>query len=471
MNAYTILRAGSAALALVALAACSDGPGAAPTLPALPPDVVTQRPNHVPPAAMYDSVWTAAVITCNVTLPGVISCTSPQGNTPGVGGKGVHTRLVPSSAGRTGSVFQFAGRIQNLMVNRIGTADGSTDGLFAFVMAPPTVTAGSGTVSVNNADSTGHFTADGQPYFHYDTILAHAQESVNRLWKFDINGAVTSFQFKVYVMARVLPIIVFDKDDGGNRDIYRVNLDGTQLIRLTSSASIDMDPTAVGSTVVFVSYRNSNAELYRMSLLGGAQTNLTNSAAVQETAPSLSLDGTKLAYISDASGVPKLWVGPLATLSNAAPVTGTFSAGNAVENDPAWDRSNRVAFTSTRGATPDVYFYPAAGGAITSAGGSNTTTAAEVEFAFAHDGVRQAWTTDRDAGDVEVYWRSGSIVRLTNQAGIDAQPTFLSDGKLVTWKGSATPVLEWRIPGTVTQGTIDVGTGYVRNAQGVALQQ
>jgi Tol biopolymer transport system component len=470
MNAYTILRAGGAALALMALTACSDGVEQT-TLPALPPDVVTQRPNHVPPATMYDSAWSAAVITCNVTVPGIISCTSPQGNTLGTGGKGVHTRLVPSLAGTSGGVFQFAGRIQNLMVNRIGTADGpTTAGLFAFVMAPPTTTAGSGSVTVNNADSTGTFTAANQPYFHYDTILSAGEASVNRLWRFNVPASVTSFQFKVYVMAPILPIIVFDKDEGGNRDIYRVNLDGTQLVRLTSTAGIDMDPTAVGSTVVFVSYRNSNAELYRMSLLGGAQTRLTSTSA-NETAPALSLDGTRLAYINDVTGVPKLWVGPLATLSNAAPVTGDFSAGNAVENDPAWDRSTRVAFTSTRGATPDVYFYAAAGGAITSAGGSNTLTAAEVEFAFAHDGVRQAWTTDRDGGNVEVYWRAASIVRLTNQAGIDAQPTFLSDGKLVTWRGTATPVLEWRIPGTATQGTINVGTGTVRNAHGLALQQ
>jgi hypothetical protein len=468
MNAYTILRAGSA-LALAALAACSDAPGE-PTLPALPPDVVTQRPNHVPPPAMYDSVWTAAVITCNVTLPSTISCVTPQGNTVGVGGKGVHARLIPSSSGTSGGVFQFAGRIQNLMVNRIGTADGSRAGLSVFVMAPPTTTAGTGTVTVNNADSTGTFTAANQPYFHYDTILSAGEYSLNRAWKFNITGSVTSFQFRVYVMAPILPIIVFDKEEAGNRDIYRVNLDGTQLIRLTATAAIDMDPTAVGNTVVFVSYRNSNAELYRVPMLGGSHVRLTNTA-VNETAPALSLDGTRLAYVSDASGVPKLWVGPLATLSNAAPVTSEFSAGNAVENDPAWDRSNKVAFTSTRGATPDVYFYPAAGGSITSAGAANTSTAAEVEYAFAHDGVRQAWTTDRDAGDVEVYWRAASILRLTNQAGIDAQPTFLSDGKLVTWRGGATPTLQWRVPNTAAQGTINVGTGYVRNAQGQALQQ
>jgi len=472
MNSYATLRT-VAVLALAALAACSDG---APTdVIAPPPPPATDRPNHVPPPALFDSVYVEATITCNGTRSGstgTLTCSTPQSPTT-FGGKGTHVRVFTDSVQVGGGLFQFRMRFRNMLVNRMGTADGpTTDGIMAFMTTTaPTVTGGSGTMAVANEDSTGTFTAANQPYFFYDTIVASGDTTMWRRWQLNIGASVTAFQFKVYLSAPLLPVVVFDKDVGGNRDIWRVNLDGTDLVQLTTQAGTDMDPTVANGRVVWVSYRNSNAELYSMALNGGAQSRLTVTSTVNETAPALSLNGTKLAFVSDASGVSKLWIGDFTgtTLTNSAAVTGSY--GNVIENGPAWDGASRLLYTSTAGATSDLYFYTLATGAAT-LNTVSSTTAADVEPAFSHDGVRYLWATTRVSGDTEVFWRQGNTtVQQTTRSGVDSQPTFLSDFKMVWVEDGSPSVLRWGTYNPTATGTIPTGTGSPRNPYGVPLHQ
>ena len=476
MNRYATVRA-LCALGLAALAACDGGSAPTETVTPVPPDVVTERPNHVPPAALYDSVYAEATITCNATVSPTVtfSCGSPQAPAGGpwpIGGKGTHVRLINNGPGFNAGtrLFQVPIRFQNLLVNRMGTADGTTrTGIMAFVSQGPTITGGSGAaVTLLNADSTGTFTAANQRYFFYDTTLAVNQSTLTRMWQFNVPTGVTAFQFKVYISAPLLPVIVFDKEDGGNREIYRVALDGSDLTAIATYPGVDMDPTVANSRVVFVSYRNGNADLFSVSLMGGAVTQLTNTLSVNETAPALSHDGTKLVYVSDASGVAKLWMAN-ANGTNGAPLTAAYSPPNAVENGPAWDRSNRVAFVSTNGASPDVFYFTPGGAAPVNVGANSLF--AEVEPAVSHHGLRIALASNRD-GDTEIYVRESGTARITNRVGVDAQPTFLHDYKLLWMEhGAGNPVLRWRASLSAATGTIPVATGIVRNPYGVPLHQ
>jgi Tol biopolymer transport system component len=476
MNRYATVRA-LCALAVAALAACADGAAPTDLVTPPPPDVVTERPNHVPPPMLYDTiVYPEATITCNATVsPSVtFSCGSPQAPSTGpwpIGGKGTHVRLINTGPGWNAGtrIFQVPIRFQNLLVNRMGTPDGTTQtGLMAFVADGPTITGGSGAaVTVHNEDSTGVFTAANQPYFFYDTMLAVSQSTLSRMWQFHVPAGVTAFQFKVYISAPLLPVIVFDKEDGGNREIYRVALDGSDFAAVATFPGVDMDPTVANGRVVFVSYRNGNADLFSVSLLGGMVTQLTNTPSVNETAPALSHDGTKLVYVSDASGVAKLWIAN-ANATNAAPLTSSFSPGNAVENAPAWDRSLKVAFVSTNGPSADIYTYTP-GGLPPVDPGTNSLFA-DVEPAVSHNGLRIALATNRD-GDTEIYVRQSGTARITTRVGVDAQPTFLSDYKLLWVENGATPVLRWRSSTDASTGTIPIATGIVRNPYGVPLHQ
>jgi hypothetical protein len=469
MKSYATLRT-LGVLALTALAACSDGAPTGVITP--PPTPGVDRPDHVPPPALFDSVYVEATITCNGTRsPATLSCSTPQSPTT-FGGKGTHVRVFTDSVSYSAGLFQFRMRFRNMLVNRMGTADGpTTDGIMAFVTAPPTTTGGSGVVAVTDADSIGTFTAANQPYMYYDTLVASGDTTMWRRWKLNVPGTVNSFQLKVYLSAPLLPVIVFDKETGGNRDIWRANLDGTDLVQLTTQAGTDMDPTAANGRVVWVSYRNGNAELYSMALTGGGQSRLTVTTTVNETAPALALNGTKLAYVSDASGVSKVWIGDFTgtTLTNGAAVTN--SLGNVIENGPAWDRSTRILYTGTAGATSDLYFYTP-GNAAPTLNTISSTTAADVEPAFSHDGIRYLWATTRDAGDTEVYWRQGTTtLRQTTHVGVDAQPTFLSDFKMVWVEEGSPTILRWGTYNPTTTGTIPTGAGSARNPYGVPLHQ
>jgi hypothetical protein len=476
MKRYASVRALSV-LALAALAACSEGSGPPTEVIDPPPTVNPERPNHVPPPALFDSVYVEATITCNATRsPASITCETPQAPFAGpwnVGGKGTHVRTLTSATSYVSGVFQTSVRFRNLLVNRMGTADGVEEtGIMAFIMANPQTITGTGTVTVANPDSIGTFTAANQRYFFYDTVLAMNDTSMARQWKFNVPATVNTFRFKVYLAAPVLPILVYDKDVAGNRDIYRVNLDGTDLVRLTNTAGTDRDPTVANGRVVWVSYRNQNAELYSMLLQGGTQSRLTTSSTVSETAPALSLDGTRLAFASDDGGVSKIWIGTFGgtTLANAAPVTS--SPGNVIEFGPAWNRSGMVRYVSTSGATADMFEYTLGGGAPVLFAVSSAT-AADVEPAVSHDGLRTLWATTRDAGDTEIYWRQGTTTfRQTNRLGVDAQPTFLSDGKMVWVEEGSPTVLRWKSSTTAATGTLPYGNdASARNPYGVPLHQ
>ena len=225
------------------------------------------------------------------------------------------------------------------------------------------------------------------------------------------------------------PVVVFDRLLGGNRDIWRVALDGQELARLTDDPGDDQDPTVAAGKVVFVSYRAGNGELFSVPLSGGANTRLTNTLK-NETAPSLSKDGTRLAYTFDGSGITKVWTAQ-ANGSGAAKATPeSFGSDFSIEASPSWAPSgDRLALVSTYDGTADVYDFSLSGTVAMIVGGRST---AEVEPAWSPDGQSVAFATNRD-GNTELYLQrlGGTPQRLTTRDGTDALPAWTADGRIV----------------------------------------
>jgi hypothetical protein len=90
--------------------------------------------------------------------------------------------------------------VQNLADRAMGTPDGSTvSGVSVFFNSGPTVTSGTGSVSLANADGMATFLSSNQQYFKYSEILTPYQISQAKTWQFNVDATVVSFAFTVYV--------------------------------------------------------------------------------------------------------------------------------------------------------------------------------------------------------------------------------------------------------------------------------
>jgi len=94
--------------------------------------------------------------------------------------------------------------------------------------------------------------------------------------------------------------IAFSSNRSGAADIYVMDAQGDNTVRLTSSQGDDSWPawSPDGTQIAFVSERDGNEEIYLMNADGSRQVNLTNDSHT-DTMPSWSPDGAYLAFASD----------------------------------------------------------------------------------------------------------------------------------------------------------------------------
>jgi hypothetical protein len=193
----------AAAFALAAAAACSDGGPASPE------------------PILRDPVEQVARLYCEATVAtGRVRCAPTDGSggprTDLIGGQGQFLQLASSNVAYNAGTeeFSFDVTVQNLMPEAIGTPDGTVqdpNGIRVAFHTGPTVTGGTGVITVANADGTGTFTGSNQPYFQYDEILSQNEVSGAKTWILSIPATVTTFAFSVVVSTEVQPLLVINE--------------------------------------------------------------------------------------------------------------------------------------------------------------------------------------------------------------------------------------------------------------------
>jgi Tol biopolymer transport system component len=121
-----------------------------------------------------------------------------------------------------------------------------------------------------------------------------------------------------------LPKIAFVSDRDGDHDIYLMNLDGTDQVRLSDNPEDDLYPawSPDGQMIAFESRRDGNPEIYVMDRDGTAVTRLTDDPSA-DTQPVWSPDGQTIVFASDRRGTMDLFTmdaggGSVARLTRAA---------------------------------------------------------------------------------------------------------------------------------------------------------
>lgn len=251
------------------------------------------------------------------------------------------------------------------------------------------------------------------------------------------------------------PIVYFDAVASGNRDLYAISLDGRDLKRLTTAAGDDEHPSVAGGTIAFASARDGNWELYALSIAGSSERRLTTTG-VNERQPALAPGGTKIAYTSDVTGVPRVY---LAAMPPADPIRLTQQDFGTIEADPTWSNTGaRVAFVSTSSGLPRLLIGGAAGNIVPDpVNGSGSGTGfgkTDVEPAWSPDGNRIAFASTR-SGTTQIFLldlRTGAITQVTSAASPAGQPGWLPDGRLLfTTFTSSESALWWLDPGETAE--------------------
>src|SRR5690606_11927703 len=103
------------------------------------------------------------------------------------------------------------------------------------------------------------------------------------------------------------PSVTFESTQGGSRNIWRIALDGADLLQLTDSPAEDASPSAAGGNVYFLSYRVSPAAVFSVPAGGGAAVRVTTGTGAYAE-PAISPDGQQLVFLRTVGGVSKVIV-------------------------------------------------------------------------------------------------------------------------------------------------------------------
>jgi Tol biopolymer transport system component len=152
----------------------------------------------------------------------------------------------------------------------------------------------------------------------------------------------------------------------GDRELYRMNADGSAETQLTATDARTSDQAPAvspdGSKIAFASDRaNSGSDelldVYTMNADGSDVTRLTFDGAYRyplssrSKAPAWSPDGTRIAFESTRNGNPEIWV---MNADGSDPVNVSDAAG--VDTEPAWSPDgSQITFTSNRAGEYDLW--------------------------------------------------------------------------------------------------------------------
>ncbi len=279
------------------------------------------------------------------------------------------------------------------------------------------------------------------------------------------------------------PVMITFASNRSDYDIWRMQVDGTNLTKVLDTSHDELFPDLVRGTRGKIAYAaedtgNTNWDIWTMTVTGTNNAQLTTTAPTQspsnEIQPSWSYDGTKIAYASNwnATQTPSdstwtiRWI-PAAGGSQTSLIT--QSASWAPTYSPV---NNDIVFVSSSGATGGsaiwlwdaltssaAVIYDSSGhdGDVSTSGyPSGLTTALHLPFgvskpAWKPDGTKIAFSTDKD-GDIDIY--------VMDADGLNVQTLEVYVNSLIT--GSVTA-------GSVTSGDDEFCPYWLEDNSGLAF--
>jgi TolB protein len=245
--------------------------------------------------------------------------------------------------------------------------------------------------------------------------------------------------------------IAFVANKTGFKEIYTVDVDGSNLTQLTRDANINVAPnfSADAQKLAYTGYKSGYADVYEIQVGSGSRNRImkypgTNSGAAY------SPDGGRFAVTLSKDGNPELYV---TDSGGGSPRRLTFTPG--VESSPSWSPDGReIVYSSDVGGGPTLYRISASGGSpspIRTGHGYNT------EPNWSPDGKKIVFNV-REGGSFAVAvldLGSGSV----RTVGEGQDPAWGADSRHVVYaQGGALVLLDTL---TMTRSAIVTGLGKI----------
>lgn len=212
---------------------------------------------------------------------------------------------------------------------------------------------------------------------------------------------------------------------GSKREVWLLNMDGTDAGPLTGNGSINLLPawTPDGSTILFTSFLAGNPSLYAVPVTGG-KAKLVSGRQGLNTGAAVSPDGTRVALTMTRDGNSEIYSMDLDGKSLRR-LTNEW----AIDSSPSWSPDGkRIAFVSSRWGDPHIFVMNADGSEVdrlTERGTYNQTP----DWSPRGDLIAFTARDERNVFDIfTVNAQTKEIRRLTQDQGNNEEPSFSPDG-------------------------------------------
>ncbi|MGB3714398.1 MAG: DPP IV N-terminal domain-containing protein, partial [Candidatus Promineifilaceae bacterium] len=270
-----------------------------------------------------------------------------------------------------------------------------------------------------------------------------------------------------------------DEDDTSQTDIWAVKADGSESRQLTFDEASDLSPdlSPDGIRVVFDSGRSSGSGLYAINIDGSNLTRLTRVSS--DSDPVWSPNGTQIAFLSERDGQKEIYVMDVDD-SNIERLT----ENDVNEEDIAWSPDGRqIAFTTfEEGTGNNIYVLTIDGGEMTMVTDDKNLN---VSPAWSPDGqylVYTSWLTEeiesgrpylifttKNGREVFLIYRDGEsgttdLTSSINRVAIDGSDVVkLTQGEYSDWSPSFSPDGRHIVFSSKRGGDAEI---YIMNADG-----
>ena len=228
--------------------------------------------------------------------------------------------------------------------------------------------------------------------------------------------------------------ISFVSDSPGNKEIYTMNFDGSDIKQITSNRSINLSPiwSLDGREIVYTSYLKGNPDLYIKKLKEGNNIVLSNSPGLNTT-PTFSPDGKLIVLTLSIDGDPEIYS---MNKSDHKIKRLTYNWGN--DTSPFFSpNQKKIAFVSNRGGTPQIYIMDIDGENVqrlTFEGNYNASPSwspigDKIAFTSMHGGYFDIFVINPDGTGLK---------RLTFDSGDNESPSWSPDGQLLAFSSNRT---------------------------------